>query len=60
MITQPDLVGRRLRPQGRAPGRAAAGRVCLERSCSTLLSIYNRHDMCFRHSPIRLPRTRTR
>jgi hypothetical protein len=60
MISQPDLAGRRVRPRGRAPRQMAAGRVCVEPGCSTRLSSYNRHDTCFRHSPIRFPRTRGR
>jgi len=60
MITQLDLAGHRVRPYGQAPRRFAVGRVCVEPDCLTRLSTYNRHNTCFRHSPIRFPRTRGR
>lgn len=60
MITQPNLAGNMVRPHGRAPSRSAAGRVCIDPGCSTKLSIYNRHDTCIHHSPLRFPRTRGR
>ncbi len=52
--------GHRLRPEGRAPKRFAEGRVCTHPDCGTRLSVYNRRDTCFRHSPIRFPRVRGR
>lgn len=60
MITQPDLVGSRVRPRARAPSRTTAGRICVDPCCSTRLSIYNKRDTCFHHSPLRFPRTRGR
>lgn len=60
MNTEEEIVGYRVLPQGRAPRKFSTGRVCADRSCSTLLSTYNRKDTCFRHSPIRFPRTRGR
>jgi hypothetical protein len=36
---------------GRAPRKAAAGRVCAEGACSTVLSIYNDGDHCWEHTP---------
>lgn len=60
MITQPNVPGRRVRSQGRAPRRSTVGRICVEPDCSTKLSIYNRRDTCFHHSPVRFPRTRGR
>ncbi len=60
MMKQPVIGGTMVRPQGGAPKRFSAGRVCAEPDCSTRLATYNRDDTCFRHSPIRFPRTRTR
>jgi len=60
MTTQSAMTGRKVGPQGRAPLRSAAGEICVEPDCSTRLSIYNRNATCFRHSPIRFPRTRGR
>ncbi|VAW02267.1 hypothetical protein MNBD_ACTINO02-2664 [hydrothermal vent metagenome] len=48
------------RPRGRPAKRFMPGRICIEPECVTLLSTYNPNDMCFRHSPIRFPRTRGR
>ena len=59
MMNQLVIGGSRARPQGRAPKRFSAARVCAEPDCSTRLTTYNRNDTCFRHSPIRFPRTRT-
>ncbi len=47
-------------PSGRAPRRFEADRVCIEPGCRTKLSIYNRNEACFQHSPLRYPRTRGR
>lgn len=58
MTIQSDMSGSKVRPQGRAPRRSSAGKVCVESDCSTRLSTYNHNDTCFRHSPIRFPRTR--
>ena len=52
--------GSKASPQGRAPRRVNHGKVCAEPNCSTRLSTYNRKDTCFRHNPIRFPRTRGR
>ena len=37
----------------RANHTYSAGRVCSEPGCETLLSIYNRSDMCWQHEPVR-------
>ena len=29
------------------------GRVCIDESCSTQLSIYNKRDHCFNHAPVK-------
>lgn len=60
MISHPDLAGHLVRPDGRRPESVATGRVCVKPDCSTKLSMYNRKDTCFRHTPIRFPRTRGR
>ena len=54
------MSGSKVRPQGRAPRRVTDEKICTESDCSTRLSSYNRKDTCFRHSPIRFPRTRER
>ncbi|GBE25036.1 hypothetical protein BMS3Bbin02_01318 [bacterium BMS3Bbin02] len=48
------------RPRGRPAKRFSPGRICAESDCVTFLSTYNPNDTCFRHSPIRFPRTRGR
>jgi len=58
MMNQPVVSGRMVGPRGGAPKRFSVGRVCAEPDCSTQLTMYNRLDTCFRHSPIRYPRTR--
>lgn len=60
MDTEEEIVGYRVREQGRAPRSFPTGRVCTEPTCSTTLSTYNRRKTCFRHSPILFPRTRGR
>ncbi len=60
MTTEPEILGYKVGPRGRAPRRFPTGRICVETDCSTKLSMYNRKNTCFRHSPIRFPRTRTR
>ncbi len=60
MKTEEEIIGYRVLPQGRAPRNFPTGRVCTEQNCATELSMYNRKNTCFRHSPIRFPRTRGR
>lgn len=60
MITQPDQGASKVRRLGRAPSQSSTGRICVDPGCSTELSIYNRRDTCFSHSPLRFPRTRGR
>lgn len=31
------------------------GRVCASEDCGTRLSIYNRSDFCWQHTPVRFP-----
>lgn len=40
--------------------RCAAGRVCVDDSCVTRLSIYNDGDFCSLHQPMETPRIRGR
>ncbi len=60
MMNHSVASGSRVRPQGRAPRRVTERKVCAEPDCRTRLSMYNRYDTCFRHSPVRFPRTRGR
>jgi hypothetical protein len=60
MTIESEIIGYKVGPRGRAPKSFPTGRVCAETDCSTRLSMYNRKDTCFRHSPIRFPRTRGR
>jgi hypothetical protein len=60
MTDQPILGGSRGRGSGRAPSRFPSDRVCTEPSCHVRVSMYNRNDTCFQHSPIRFPRVRGR
>ncbi len=54
------------RIRGRAPARHKGpkrfepGRVCVQPDCDTKLTSYNRHDVCFRHAPLRYPKPRGR
>lgn len=45
--------GRRRRPK-----TFDEGRICRDESCDTMLSRYNRSDLCFNHAPTRFPRLR--
>jgi hypothetical protein len=36
---------------GRAPNTSAAGRICAEASCTTVLSVYNSGEHCWEHTP---------
>jgi len=38
---------------GREPRTYRAGRVCEADGCTTLLSRYNRSDLCWQHEPVR-------
>jgi len=38
--------------------RFTTGRVCVEPTCDTRLSIYNSGKHCFQHAPMSVPRTR--
>lgn len=38
---------------GREPRTYRAGRVCEADGCETLLSRYNRSDLCWQHEPLR-------
>lgn len=42
------------------PRQAAAGRLCAEPGCITVLSRYNRKTTCWLHSPVEIPRGRRR
>ena len=37
--------------KGHGPSRSAAGRVCGDVACSTVLSVYNTGDHCWEHTP---------
>jgi hypothetical protein len=52
------LTGSKPMQSGRRPKTKAAGRVCLEDRCSTVLSRYNTRETCFQHTPVRFPRVR--
>lgn len=58
MTLRPNPRGSRVRWRGRTPKRMAAGRVCVESSCTAKLSTYNNRDTCSLHGQIRFPRTR--
>ena len=60
MMDHSGLSGSMVQYPGRVPRRFQTGRGCVEPGCRTRLSIYNRNDTCFRHSPVRFPRTRGR
>ena len=56
-MSQLAMSGSKVRPPGRAPRRVTDGKVCAVPDCLTRLTPYHRNDTCFRHSPIRFPRT---
>lgn len=60
MTDQSSVAVSRVHGSGRAPSRFQPDRVCTEPDCHTRVSIYNRNDTCFHHSPIRFPRVRGR
>jgi hypothetical protein len=47
------LTGRRLKTE-------SEGRVCVEQTCDTRLTRYNRKERCFRHQVRKYPRIRGR
>ena len=36
---------------GRRPRTATVGRTCADRTCATILSVYNTGDHCWEHTP---------
>jgi hypothetical protein len=58
MTVEKEIIGHKTGALGRAPGRFPSDRVCAGADCSTRLSVYNRKETCFRHSPTRYPRIR--
>jgi hypothetical protein len=50
--------GSALDSHARAPRSFARGRVCNERGCGTLLSIYHDGEFCYRHEAPVAPRLR--
>ena len=57
-MNEPIEVEARLSLRGKFPGdkgagprRSTAGRVCADRACSTVLSVYNTGDFCWEHTP---------
>jgi len=45
------LRGNILTSTGERPRRGRSGRVCSERTCRTILSVYNTGDRCWDHTP---------
>ena len=58
MTAETVVAGQLVRSVGPAPARYESGRICAIEECATRLSSYNRHDTCFRHTPVRYPRVR--
>ena len=58
--TMANTVMRAARPgeRSRRPKTYAAGRVCLDAECNTIVSQYNQDEHCFRHRPRKYPRLR--
>ena len=54
------MKGNRVRGKLRAPKKHEGVRVCIEKSCTTRLSSYNKRDHCYAHAPTRFPRLRGR
>lgn len=52
------IIARRLPIKGRRPPQARDGRRCAQLGCGTLLSRYNRRDLCYVHAGTRFPRVR--
>ncbi len=42
----------------RRPKQYSKGRVCENPECGTVISRYNREELCFRHRPVVYPRIR--
>ena len=55
-----DVAIRAARPGSRIrrPRQYTHGRVCSHPECATVVSRYNRSDMCFQHRPAVYPRIR--
>ena len=52
------IVGMRITSVERAVRRSEKGRVCRDRECGVVLSIYNDLAWCSLHAPMIVPRTR--
>jgi hypothetical protein len=60
MKTGKPLVGSRAPVRMRKVKTAALGRICEWPKCDTRLTIYNRRETCYLHTPKRVPRIRGR
>ena len=54
------MKGNKVQGKLRAPKKVEGVRVCIEKSCETRLSSYNKRDHCYAHAPTRFPRLRGR
>ena len=54
------VMGKRMSGRPRATKQFDTGRVCSDDSCEQVLSIYNDNKQCFKHAPMKIPRTRGR
>jgi hypothetical protein len=58
MADQTTIRGSRARELPRPNRTYAQGRECAHEGCSTRLSIYNKSDLCWQHTPVRFPLVR--
>lgn len=52
------MKGNKTRYSTRKTKQFASGRVCIDKDCEQVLSIYNDNKQCFKHAPKKQPRIR--
>ena len=58
MDSEPVVIGTPLSFPKSRPKTYGKGRVCSKEDCDTILSQYNKQDMCYLHQPVKRPRLR--
>lgn len=60
MARTDSIRGSKVQTLPKANKTAPEGRKCLEASCTTVLSKYNKRDRCWAHAEMKVPRLRGR
>lgn len=59
-MSDSTMKGRSVKGVARPSKEFGEDRKCLEETCITKLSRYNKRDYCYLHSPVKYPRVRGR